>query len=244
MFERGFAARHAAPADAIAQAFAPATGGFAAVDLCRPVAPVSFAPQPRPEAEPQKPCPKHFNPADRASNPTRGWDPLDPTLPEEPETDPFAAARAAGYAEGLAAVVHEAGERDRALLAGLADRFASGGTIDRDLVAEQLRQTVLLLVSKVIGEVGIAPDILARRIEAASDLLADKAESGLLRVHPDDVALLEGRLPRTMFAVGDAAVPRGSFVLETASTIVEDGPALWLEQLERAIERAPVPPTC
>ena len=235
MFEAGFTARHSAPADAIAQAFAP-TSGFAAVDLCRPTVPVptSFAPQPGP---------KHFSPADRTSNPTQGWDPLDPTV-AEPEVDPFAAARAAGYAEGLAAAVHEAGERDRALLAGLAEQIAGGGAIDRDQVAEQLRQTVLLLVSKVIGEVGIAPDILARRIAAASDLLADKAESGLLRVHPDDVALLEGRLPRTLFAAGDASVPRGSFVLETASTIVEDGPALWLEQLERAIDRAPVPPAC
>ena len=47
-----------------------------------------------------------------------------------------------------------------------------------------------------------------------------------------------GLLPDTIFPVGDAAVARGSFVMEAASTIVEDGPALWMEQLTAAIERA------
>ena len=54
-------------------------------------------------------------------------------------------------------------------------------------------------------------------------------------------ALLEGRLPATIFAVGDAAIARGSFVMESASTIVEDGPELWLDQLAQAIDRVAVP---
>jgi flagellar assembly protein FliH len=44
-----------------------------------------------------------------------------------------------------------------------------------------------------------------------------------------------------VFAVGDVHVARGSFVLESASTIVEDGPELWLEQLAQAIDRVAVP---
>ncbi|RZM09613.1 MAG: flagellar biosynthesis protein FliH, partial [Sphingomonas sp.] len=88
------------------------------------------------------------------------------------------------------------------------------------------------------------PELLGARIETASELLADKAESAMLRVHPDDVALLDGHLPKTIFAVGDATLARGSFVLESASTIVEDGPELWLEQLTQAIDRVSVPPLC
>ncbi len=229
-FIAGFAARHAAPRAVLEQAFA-APMGFAAIDLCR-------TPGPAPSVGP-----KHFSPADRTHNPTAGWDPLDPGAPanEQPAIDPFVMAREAGYAEGLAAAIDEAGNRDRALLAGLAEQLAGGRTIDRDLVAEQLRQTVLTLVGKVIGEVGIAPDILARRIQAAADHLADTTETGLLRVHPDDVALLHGRLPSRLFAVGDPHMARGSFVLETASSVVEDGPALWLEQLTLAIDRVGVP---
>lgn len=183
-------------------------------------------------------APTGFAPADlraRAAGPRPfdgGYDPFD-TKP-----DPIAVAHAEGYAEGLAAAAAEQG-RDRALADGIAE--ALSGRVDRDQVARHLRQTVLLLVSKIVGETGVAPDILAGRIEAATELLTDTAESAMLRVHPDDVALLEGRLPATVFAVGDAAVARGSFVMESASTIVEDGPELWLDQLSQAIERVAVP---
>lgn len=236
-FTAGFTARHALSDEAFGRAFAPAPTGFAAVDPA-PTAPVSFAPQ-SPAMSP--PGPKHFAPADRARNPTQGWNPLDPSLDQ---ADPFAAAHAAGYAQGLAATraaVDEAGERDRALLGGLLDQLAAGQAIDRDAIAAQLRQTVLLLVGKLVGEVGVSPELLAARIGQAADHLADAAESALLRVHPDDVGLLESRLPANLFAVGDAGVARGSFVLESASTVVEDGPALWLEQLAGVVDKVAVP---
>jgi flagellar assembly protein FliH len=47
-----------------------------------------------------------------------------------------------------------------------------------------------------------------------------------------------------VFPVADPAVERGGFVLETASTVVEDGPSLWLEQLGAAIETVAVPVSC
>ena len=131
--------------------------------------------------------------------------------------------------------------RDAALLTQLAEALRADSRFDRAELARRMRQTVLFLVAKLIGEVGIAPDLLAHRIEAATDMLADATESAMLRVHPDDVALLDGKLPKTVFAVGDAAVARGGFVLESASTIVEDGPDLWLEQLAQAIDRIALP---
>jgi flagellar assembly protein FliH len=102
----------------------------------------------------------------------------------------------------------------------------------------------MLLLSRLVGEVGVSPELLAGRIGAATELLADAGESALLRVHPDDVALLKGRLPDTIFAAGDPGVERGGFVLESASTVVEDGPERWLEQLAQAIDRIPVPAAC
>ncbi len=235
-FTAGFTARHSLSDEAFGRAFAPTPTGFAAVAPA-PAAPVSFAPQ-------APAGPKHFAPADRARNPTEGWDPLDPSLDQPPQGDPFAAAHATGYAAGLAAAraaVDEAGERDRALLAGLLDRLAAGQPIDREAIAAQLRDTVLLLVGKLVGEVGVSPELLAGRVSQAADHLADASESALLRVHPDDVTLLDGRLPGNLFAVGDAGVARGSFVLESASTVVEDGPALWLEQLAGAVNKVAVP---
>ena len=232
-FTPGFAARHDAAAAALVRAF-PVEG-----------APVSFVAG-RPAARRSAPMdgkPRHFSPADAAARPTAGWDPLDPSL-QTPHIDPLEAAHAAGYAEGLAAAATAAcGDeaRDHGLLAELAETLAGAGRIDRERIARQLRDTVLMLTGRLVGQVGIAADLLAERVEAATDMLADAAESALLRIHPDDIALLEGRLPKTIFAAGDPAIARGSFVLESASTIIEDGPALWLEELAGAIERVPLP---
>ena len=236
-FAPGFAARHDAAAQILHQAFDQPKTGFAAYDLRERATrggPVGFASQPA--------NPKHFAPENPAANPTEGWDPFDAQAPGF--VDPLVTARAAGYAEGIAAALADASgtaERDAALLATLGAALRADDRLDRDKMARQLRQTVLFLVTKLVGEIGIAPDLLAGRIDSASEMLADAAETAILRVHPDDVAMLEGKLPRAVFAIGDASVARGAFVLESASTIVEDGPELWLEQLAQAIERVAVP---
>lgn len=237
-FRAGFSSRGQGVAEALKAAFAPRVSGFAPADLRERAerGPMSFTPQ--------GDGPRHFTPADPNANPTEGWDPFDATATPAPFVDPVAAAHAAGYAEGVAAAMAEASvtnERDRALLTALALALRADDRIDRDAVARRLRQTVLFLVTRLVGEVGIAPDLLARRIEAATDLLSDAAESAILRVHPDDVALLADTLPRHVFPVGDTTVARGAFVIESASTIVEDGPDLWLEQLAHAIDRVAVP---
>ena len=232
-FIAGFASRHDNAAHLLARAFAPPEG-FAAFDprtRAAPSGPVSFSPQAA-----GAPGPKHFSPADPASNPTAGWNPLD----AKSHIDPIETAHAAGYAAGLAAARADE-TRDADLIADLSAALGAGDHVDRARIAEQLRRTVLMLVEKLVGEVGISSDKLAQRIDGAVDLLADAAESAILRVHPDDVALLAGRLPATIFAVGDAGVARGGFVLESASTIVEDGPAHWLEQLTRAVDQVAAP---
>ena len=148
-------------------------------------------------------------------------------------TRPIATAQAAACIEGMAATVAELGEtraHDRAMLLELAGALRSHGQIDREQIARQLREAVRLLASGLI-----APDILARRIELAAERLADATESALLRLHPDDVAPLDGKLPGTVFAIGDAGVGRGSFILESASAIIEDRPEQWLEQLAQTM---------
>ncbi len=188
--------------------------------------------------------PRHFAPADRDANPTEGWDPLDAQAEDTAFIDRLEVARAEGYEDGVAAATLAARaevERDRAMLDTLVMELKAGGAIDRAALAEKLRRTVLTLVRQVVGDAGVSADLLGQRIAAATDMLADASESAMLRVHPDDVALLEGKLPETIFAVGDAAVTRGSFVLEAASTIVEDGPDMWLEQLAGAIDRVALP---
>lgn len=231
-FQAGFAARHDAAAHILQAAFATPLG-FAPADLRdRAAAPAR---------------PRHFSPADRSASPTAGWNPLDPAAEQSHFIDPIQTAHSAGFEEGLAAAAaaaRDSGTRDEALLAALGEALTAGGRIDRERIARQLRETVMFLVTRLVGEVGVSAELLAARVEIATELLADSAESALLRLNPADVALIEGKLPATVFAAGDVAVARGSFVLESASTIVEDGPALWLDQLAAAFDRVAVPPIC
>ena len=256
-FVAGFSARQNAAAAALQQAFAP-PGGFAPsgmpglhVDLGS--GPISFRPQAptgglgATAADNIAPGhPRHFHPASRDHDPTQGWDPFAACEdPVEPAVDPITAAHASGYAEGLAAAQRQfqaqadAEARDSRMVTSITEALSA--RIDRQAMAEQLRQTVLMLVGKLVGEIGVDAERLAGRIEGAMDLLSDAKEAAMLRVHPDDVAMLAERLPQTVFPVGDPNVERGGFVLESASTIVEDGPSLWLDQLAAAIDKVPVP---
>lgn len=242
-FQAGFANWHEGVAAAITRAFSASDAGFEATDpRDRAVGgrPRSFAPQ-------EDGGPRHFTPLDPDASPTQGWDPLDPSH-SQPEAhgfvDPIAAAHAAGHAEGFAAGLAQAAAdagRDRAFAEALGEALNNDDRFDRDRIAKQLRQTVMLLVERMVGDIGVSGDLLAERIRSAVDLLADTAESAILRLNPADVALVEGKLPATLFPAGDATVARGSFVLESASTIVEDGPDQWLAQLTQAIDRIGVP---
>lgn len=260
MSEAGFISGLPSRADAAAlsrtQARAEAATGFTPADLIARIeqafGPRSPAPSPEPVAEeqpmpdydPSAEMPRHFSPADPESDPTAGWDVLDAQAPIPAHVEQIEAARIAGYQEGLADAAMAADAvvaSERALLDQVMAAMKGGGAIDRAALAEALRRTVTMLVTQMVGEIGVSAPLLAARVEAATDLLADASESAMLRVHPDDVPLLEGRLPSTIFPVGDEQVARGSFVMEAASTIVEDGPAMWLDQLSVAIERAAVP---
>lgn len=231
-FVAGFASRHDQAGAALRRAFAEKGVAFSPRDM-------TPEPPPAPDAQP-----KHFTPADRDVDPTEGWDPFDTAQQPTGFVDPVATARSAGYDEGVAAALAQVAAdatRDRTLMDNLVAAINDDRRIDRDRLAGHLRQTVLQLVRQMVGEAGVDAGLLERRVKLAAGMLADDAESAVLRLHPEDMALVDGRLPGNIFAAGDASVERGHFVLESAATIVEDGPGLWLEQLAQAIDRAALP---
>jgi flagellar assembly protein FliH len=208
----------------------------------------------RADAAPPPSEPRHFRPAHPGLKPTAGWDPFDPhggrTPPPPPASEPeqafdaLEAARAEGFAEGMAAAERMAaarGEADASALAQLTAALEALAPIERDGLAARLRQTVLYLVTRIVGETGIAPERLSARIDAAAQLLADSSDPATLRLNPADFALLEGRLPARVLTIADGQIERGGFRIETRTTAIEDGPAAWLGQLAAAIDRAPLP---
>ncbi|MGJ3648421.1 FliH/SctL family protein [Sphingomonas sp. GlSt437] len=239
-FTAGFASRLDAAARALALSYAQAEDGFAPRSLKARAAgraraeadgPVSFAPQP---------VAPRFRKDDSDENTDRAMHPGS-------FADPMTSARSTGYNDGFRDGYEQARleqQRDEALLGDLAQALNAGIRVDRDLIAARLRQTVLFLVSKLIGEAGIEPDLLARRIGAAVDLVADSAETVQVRLHPDDIALLPADMPAMVQPLADETMARGAFVIDAGGTIVEDGPDIWLEQLAQAIDRVGVPPIC
>ena len=230
-FVAGFAGRRDAAGAALRQAYAAKGVAFAPRDIT-----------PTPPGDPAQP--RRFAPADPELDPTEDWDPFDANQPTTGFVDPLTTARAQGYDEGLAAALANGGrlaERDQALLDGLVAAIADDRRVDRERLAARLRATVLMLVTRMVGEAGIDADLLTRRVTNAAGMIGDDAESALLRMNPEDLPLIEGKLPEHIFAVADPHIARGHFALESAATIVEDGPDLWLEQIAQASDRAGLP---
>lgn len=229
----GFGEAQAVDFGALGAAMSGMRGGFSEGG------PVHFSPAPGP---------KHFRPANPGVNPTQGWDPFDTTSESahEPAPAPFDAidaARAEGFAAGVAEaerLAAERGEADAQALAQLASLLEMMSGFDRDLLAGRLRETVLFLVKRLVGEVGVSAELLGQRIKAAIELLADTSEVATLRLNPADHALIEGHQPARVALFADPTIGRGGFRIETRTTVIEDGPEAWLAQLAAALDRAAV----
>jgi len=244
-FTAGLSARQDPAASALRIQVAAAAAGFVPADLAANAgappadAPVSFSPR--------SPAPKHFSPADpEGESPTKGWDPLKPDVAEAEGAfvDVVAEAREQGYAEGVAAARLEmlrAAERDVALVTGIADALRAANHIDRDGLARSLREVVLALACRVVDEAGISADRLAKRIDAVVALIADQVDRAVLRLNPDDIALLDGKLGAAIAVSADPGIERGGFAIEAPATVIEDGPSLWAEQLAHALDQVAVP---
>lgn len=202
--------------------------------------PVHFSPAPEP---------KHFRPANPGFNPTAGWDPFDPlgeasVEPAPTGPDPIEQARADGFAAGMAAaerMAAERGEADAQALARIAAGLEAMSGLAREALAERLRQTVLSLVTRLVGESAIDAALLQQRVDAAAALLADTSEAAVLRLHPDDMAMIGGHVPAGVTLSTDPAIERGGFRIENRTTAIEDGPSAWLAQLAAALDRTAVP---
>ncbi len=153
---------------------------------------------------------------------------------EDPETRAFAA----GYAQGAAdaeGVLREALTAQDAARARLELAF---GRLDADLTLQleaRLRDTVLALCTPLLGEYAADPDALAARVKAAAAMLARAADERVIRLHPEDLALLGQRLPEDWHFEPDPALERGALRIEGTAGGVEDGPGTWARALSEAL---------
>jgi flagellar assembly protein FliH len=161
-----------------------------------------------------------------------------PPEPEPEPADPLEEAFALGYAQG-------AQDADEAASAARAAEDAARGQIELALgrmdaaqvqeLEQSLRQTVLTLCETVIGAVALDPAALTARIGIAAAMLARAADERVIRLHPEDLALVGAFLPEDWHFEPDSALERGALRVEGAAGGVEDGPALWRAALEDAL---------
>ena len=162
-----------------------------------------------------------------------------PEKPAEatPPPDPLMEAYEHGYREGAALASEQArraeGERDAAR-AAIELAF---GRLDKDdsaQLSDRLRQTVLALCESAVLPVAIDVEGLAARVEQAVSMLQRAQDERVVRLHPDDLALVSGRLPPPLKVEPDPSVERGGLRIDTADGGIEDGPSHWRRYLAEA----------
>jgi flagellar assembly protein FliH len=149
------------------------------------------------------------------------------------------ALREEAYAQGFEDGRHSAEQDVAEQQAALARLLASLDVLrpePTNALALLLAETVDRLVRQIVGSVEIDGALLTARAEAAASLIGAETEPARLRVHPDDLPLLDGAsIP--VETIGDPHLTRGSIVLETGTGWIEDGPAVRLDRLRAELDR-------
>jgi flagellar assembly protein FliH len=160
-------------------------------------------------------------------------------IPEaDPPFDPVADAFARGYAQGAldgARAAQTQTATDDAARHRIETALAHMDTSATEAFTARLKDTVLALCHAVLGEAAIVPENLAVRVEAAAALFNRATDDRVIRLHPEDLALVHGRLPETWQCEPDPLAERGAVRIETTNGGVEDGPAQWRAALDDAL---------
>ncbi len=76
-----------------------------------------------------------------------------------------------------------------------------------------------------------------RRIDKAVSMLARADDDRVIRLHPDDLALIGPRLAAEWDVQADPALERGALRVESGNGGVEDGPEQWRRAIAEAFHQ-------
>lgn len=158
--------------------------------------------------------------------------------PQPAPGDPLALAWQDGHTAGLAEARAEAQALAEAEAAARARIELNLARLDGEL-GEALRQrlvdTVAALCEATVAPLALDRAALLRRVEIAAAMLARADDDKVLRLHPDDLALVAKHLPQDLEVAEDPALDRGALRIETQAGGVEDGPAHWRRAIAEAL---------
>lgn len=161
-------------------------------------------------------------------------------MPEPEPADPVALAFAEGFNAG-AAEAQAAAARQAQIDAEARERLGlSFARLDKELADElrlRLRDTVAALCEAAIAPLALDKDMLLSRIEKAVSMLARADDDRVIRLHPDDMAMISDRLLAEWEVQPDPSLERGALRVETSNGGVEDGPEHWRRAIAEALHQ-------
>lgn len=160
--------------------------------------------------------------------------------PEAPVDDPITIAFTEGFNAGVSAAQADAEERAQAEAAAREALTLSFTRLDHDLeeqLRQRLRDTVAALCESAIAPLALDEEALLRRVEKAASMLARADDVRVIRLHPDDIAMVSPKLTAEWQVVPDPALERGALRVESTTGGIEDGPAVWRQAIAEALQQ-------
>ena len=93
------------------------------------------------------------------------------------------------------------------------------------------------LCEETIAPLALDEGALARRIQTAVGMLARADDERVIRLHPDDIALISPKMSADWQILADPALDRGGLRIESVNGGVEDGPAVWRRAIAEALHQ-------
>jgi flagellar assembly protein FliH len=147
------------------------------------------------------------------------------------------AARDDDYARGLAdgqQIADAAFETERVALQKLLFNAEALRPDDNEELAFLLRETVMRLVRKIVGEVSTDTQFLDQQIQQALSCLTEADNARTLLLHPEDIELLaDAKLPLSVKA--DSDLPRGAVRIACSDGWIEHGTGFSLDRLNEQL---------
>jgi len=152
--------------------------------------------------------------------------------------DPVEQVRAEAFAQGLDEGMRLAAESvvaDQDAKMRLVHALEQIAPAANGALSSLLSAAVIRLVTQIVGEAPVNPDVLSRRVEAVSRFIEDGQSRNSLHLHPDDIAMLSG-YDFGFPLIPDGSLSRGSVRLDTADGWIEDGPDVQLSRLRAMLD--------
>ena len=156
--------------------------------------------------------------------------------PAAQQASVWAQGHAAGRAEAEAETAALMAQRDTAT-ARIRLTLARLDAEQEELLRERLYAAIETLCEATLAPHQLDREAMLARVGRAAAMLARADDERILRLHPDDLALIADALPEGLETRPDLALERGALRLETANGGVEDGPAHWRRAIAEALAR-------